>query len=120
MLGQLRRVLFEACAVVALERLREDDLLIGIKSTALKFGRGSLYWIGAFFAAALILIDATAWLAGGGILSHIGIAGAALHAAWQLVRIDIDDPARCLKLFRSNRGFGLIILAGFLLDTLAR
>ncbi len=99
---------------------KEDDVLIGIKSTALKFGRMSITWIGAFFAAALLLIDAGAWLAGGGIPSHIGIAAAALHAIWQLSRLDIDDPARCLKLFRSNRDFGLIILLGFLLDTLLK
>ena len=61
-----------------------------------------------------------AWLAGGGIPSHIGIAAAALHAIWQLSRLDIDDPARCLKLFRSNRDFGLIILLGLILDTLTR
>jgi 4-hydroxybenzoate polyprenyltransferase len=99
---------------------KEDDILIGIKSTALKFGSISIYWIGAFFGLALILIDASVWLAGGGILSHIGIAGAALHAAWQLSRLDIDDSGRCLKIFRSNRDFGLIILLGFILDTLAR
>jgi 4-hydroxybenzoate polyprenyltransferase len=99
---------------------KEDDILIGIKSTALKFGSTSIYWIGAFFGLALILIDASVWLAGGGILSHIGIAGAALHAAWQLSRLDIDDSGRCLKIFRSNRDFGLIILLGFILDTLAR
>jgi 4-hydroxybenzoate polyprenyltransferase len=99
---------------------REDDILIGIKSTALKFGRASIYWIAAFFGAALILLDAAAWLAGGGILSHIGIAAAALHAVWQLRRLDIDDPGRCLALFRSNRDFGLIILLGFILDTLTR
>src|SRR5437868_7271720 len=80
---------------------KEDDILIGIKSTALKFGSASIYWIAAFFAGALILIDGAVWLAGGGILSHIGIAGAGLHAAWQTARLDIDDSRRCLKLFRS-------------------
>jgi 4-hydroxybenzoate polyprenyltransferase len=99
---------------------REDDVLIGVKSTALKLGETSPAWIAGFFAAALLLLDAAVWLAGGGILSHIGIAAALVHAAWQVRRLDIDDPVRCLSLFRSNRDFGLIIAAGFLLDSLIR
>jgi 4-hydroxybenzoate polyprenyltransferase len=87
-----------------------------VKSTALKFGRASVYWIGLFFAAAIALIDAAIWLAGGSLIAHMGAAGAALHAAWQNSRLDIDDPTRCLMLFRSNRQFGLIVLAGLLID----
>jgi 4-hydroxybenzoate polyprenyltransferase len=95
---------------------KEDDALIGVKSTALKFGHASIYWISLFFAAALILIDAAIWLAGGGLIAHIGVAGAALHAAWQISLLDIDDSARCWMLFLSNRQFGLIVLAGLLID----
>jgi 4-hydroxybenzoate polyprenyltransferase len=97
---------------------KEDDALIGIKSTALKLGDRSLAWLALFFALALGLIDAAVWLAGGGIIAHCGVAGAALHAAWQLARFDAANPARCLELFRSNRIFGLIITLGLLLDSL--
>jgi len=97
---------------------KEDDALIGVKSTALKFGDRSIWWLGLFFALALGLIDAAVWLAGGSIIAHVGIAGAALHAAWQLARFQPDNGARCLELFRSNRIFGLIITLGFLLDSL--
>jgi 4-hydroxybenzoate polyprenyltransferase len=96
---------------------KEDDILIGVKSTALKFGDSTVYWLAGFFAAALICIDAGIWLAGGGILGHIGVAAAALHAAWQIARLDIDDPRRCLSLFKSNREFGLIVLAGLIADS---
>ncbi|MGE0006129.1 MAG: 4-hydroxybenzoate octaprenyltransferase [Parvibaculaceae bacterium] len=99
---------------------KEDDILIGVKSTALKFGAASSLWIGGFFAAALLLIEASLWLAQAGLLAHMGVAAAALHAAWQISRLDIDDPRRCLALFRSNREFGLLILLGLLLDTLTR
>ncbi|CAN5216994.1 4-hydroxybenzoate octaprenyltransferase [soil metagenome] len=98
----------------------EDDILIGVKSTALKFGASSPRWIAGFFIAALVLADGAIWLAGGGLFSHIGIAAAALHAAWQIARLDIGNPARCHAIFLSNRNFGLIILAGLLLDTLTR
>ena len=97
---------------------KEDDALIGVRSTALKFGAASIYWIGGFFALAIVLIDVSLWLAGAGLIAHIGVAGAALHAAWQVARLDISDPQRCLSLFRSNRNFGLIILAGIILDSL--
>jgi 4-hydroxybenzoate polyprenyltransferase len=99
---------------------KEDDILIGVKSTALKFGASTAYWLVAFFILALALIDASIWLAGGGILAHIGVAGAALQAAWQIARLDIDDPRRCLKLFKSNREFGLIILFGLIADCVLR
>ncbi|WP_119271893.1 4-hydroxybenzoate octaprenyltransferase [Taklimakanibacter deserti] len=99
---------------------KEDDVLIGVKSTALKFGAASAWWIGGFFVLALLLIEASLWLAQARLLAHMGVAAAALHAAWQISRLDINDPQRCLKLFRSNREFGLLILLGLLLDTLTR
>jgi 4-hydroxybenzoate polyprenyltransferase len=99
---------------------KEDDLLIGVKSTALKFGAATPRWLAAFFAAALLLIWLAGWLAGAGVPFTIGIVVAALHAIWQLRRLDIADPGRCLMLFRSNRDFGLIIFAGAMLDSLTR
>ena len=95
---------------------KEDDILIGVKSTALRLGAASPKWLAGFFAMALILIDAAGWLSGAGIIFHTAMAAAALHAAWQLSRLDIDDPGRCLKLFRANRDFGLIIFAGAFAD----
>jgi 4-hydroxybenzoate polyprenyltransferase len=97
---------------------KEDDALIGVKSTALKFGDRSIYWLALFFAASLALIDAAIWLAGGSLIAHVGVAGAALHAAWQLSRFDAGDPQRYLELFRSNRIFGLIIAIALLTDCL--
>jgi len=97
---------------------KEDDALIGLKSTALKFGDRSLWWLAVFFALAIALIDAAVWLAGGSIIAHVGVAAAALQAAWQLARFAPDNGPRCLELFRSNRIFGLIISFGFLLDSL--
>ena len=95
---------------------KEDDILIGVKSTALRLGAASPKWLAGFFAMALILIDAAGWLSAAGIIFHTAMAAAALHAAWQLSRLDIDDPGRCLKLFRANRDFGLIIFAGAFAD----
>ncbi|MBM3520752.1 MAG: 4-hydroxybenzoate octaprenyltransferase [Alphaproteobacteria bacterium] len=98
----------------------EDDLLVGIKSTALKFGDKSKPWIASFFAAALALIALSFWLAGAGLLAHIGVACAALHAAWQVARFEAGNAALALALFRSNRDLGLIIAVFLLLDCLIR
>ncbi len=99
---------------------KEDDALIGLKSTALRLGQESPRWLAGFFAAALALIAMAGWLAGAGFVYHIGVAAAGLHAVWQLARLDIDDPARCLKLFRSNRDFGLLIFAAAFADSAIR
>ena len=97
---------------------KEDDVLIGVKSTALKFGAASPYGSADSSHWPSLLIEAACGLRKRRLLAHMGVAAAALHAAWQVSRLDIDDPQRCLKLFRSNRDFGFLILLGLLLDTL--
>ena len=45
---------------------------------------------------------------------------APLQLAWQVATLDIDDPDNCLRLFRSNRDYGLILFAGLVADCLWR
>lgn len=98
---------------------REDDALIGIKSTALLFGDKTKAALATFFALAVALIGLAGWLAGAGGYFVAGLAGFAVHLAWQISRIDIADPELCLRLFKSNRDAGLILFAGMILDALA-
>jgi 4-hydroxybenzoate polyprenyltransferase len=95
---------------------REDDALIGIKSTALLFGQNTRQMLVVFYALAVVLIGAAGTMAGGGAVFALGLAAFALHLAWQIVRLDIDDPALCLKLFKANRDAGLILFGAMLLD----
>ena len=95
---------------------REDDLLIGIKSTALLFGEQTPTMLASFYVAAVVLISAAGLMAGGGVIFTIGLIGFAAHLAWQVTRLDIDDPAHCLVLFKSNRDAGLILFGAMLLD----
>jgi 4-hydroxybenzoate polyprenyltransferase len=99
---------------------KDDDLLIGLKSTALKFGAATPRWLLLFFALALLLIWFAGLLAGAGWVFTIGIVAAAFHAIWQLRQLDIADAGRCLMLFRSNRDFGLLVFAGAVLDSLMK
>jgi 4-hydroxybenzoate polyprenyltransferase len=96
---------------------RDDDLLIGIKSTALLFGDRTATMLATFYAGAIVLIAAAGFMAGGGIVFTIGIVAFAAHLAWQVTRLDIDDPAHCLVLFKSNRDAGLILFGAMLLET---
>lgn len=96
---------------------KEDDALIGVKSSALRLGMQTRPALALFYAATL------AMFAFGGILSHfsayyyLALAPGALHFAWQWRRLDIEDPLRCLEVFRSNRNAGLLLLAPLLLET---
>ena len=95
---------------------KEDDVLIGVKSTALQFGESTKFWLIGFFALALIAIDAALWLVQASLVAHIGVALAAVHAVWQIQRFKTSDQALCLQLFKSNRDFGLIITVFLFLD----
>jgi len=99
---------------------REDDALLGLKSTAILFGARTKPMLAVFYAAAVILIGIAGFAAGGGAVFAVGLLAFAAHLAWQIVRLDIDDPELCLMLFKSNRDAGLILFAGFVLDALAR
>jgi 4-hydroxybenzoate polyprenyltransferase len=95
---------------------REDDALIGIKSTALLFGERTKPMLVAFYAPAVVLIGTAMWAAGAGVVSALALAAFAAHLAWQVVRLDIDDPDNCLRVFKSNRDAGLILFAGLVID----
>lgn len=98
---------------------KEDDALIGIKSTALRLGSATRRWLLLFYGATIVLAAAAAYMAGSHWLFYVGLAAASGHLAWQGARLDIDDAARCLTLFRANRGFGWLLLAAFLAGRLA-
>jgi 4-hydroxybenzoate polyprenyltransferase len=95
---------------------REDDLLVGIKSTALLFGERTPTMLASFYVVAVVLISAAGLIAGGGLIFTLGLIAFAAHLAWQVTRLDIDDPAHCLVLFKSNRDAGLILFGAMLLE----
>lgn len=93
---------------------KQDDKAIGIRSTALLWGEQSKRWIAVCYAATVTLIIAAGFSAEHrwAIVAAGGIA--ALHFAWQVLTVDLDDPATCLSRFQSNRWIGWIILVGLL------
>ena len=88
---------------------REDDALVGVHSTARLFGEATRPFLAVCYAVMLALLAAAGSLAG---LSWVFDAAMALPAAmlvWQVARIDIHDPALCLRLFKLNREVGLAV-----------
>lgn len=90
---------------------KKDDIKAGVKSTSLKFGDKTKQYLILFYGATIILL----WLVGALLkvnfwyhaLLFVGI----LQFVWQILYVDIDDPKKCLRVFKSNNYFGLIILA---------
>src|SRR6185437_6711569 len=95
---------------------REDDALIGIKSTARLFGPRTKPMLAVFYTMAVVLIAAAGYEARAGLIFAVGLAAFAIHLGWQIVRLDIADPDICLAVFKSDRDAGLILFAGMVLD----
>jgi len=99
---------------------KEDDALIGVRSTARLFGTRTRPLLILFYGVATLLFAAAFFLAGAGPLAYLGLAAGAVHLGWQVKAIAIDDPDNCLMLFRSNRDYGWIVFAGLVADMLLR
>jgi len=89
---------------------KEDDALIGVKSTALKFADNTRYWLAGFYTLTLLSLVICGILLTLSPLFYIAGAAAAAHLAWQLYRLDINNADQCLFLFKSNKIFGAIVL----------
>ncbi len=92
----------------------EDDALVGVKSTARLFAERTKPALIALYAVALALFAVAFYLAGAGPIAWLGLAAGAAHMAWQVATLDIHDPERCLKLFKSNSHFGWIVFVGLM------
>ena len=97
---------------------RDDDAIIGVRSTARLFGARTRPALAIFFSGAVLLIGTAGALAGARWFFALGLGAFAVHLAWQVRKLDIDDPAGCLALFRANRDAGLFLFAGLVLEAL--
>jgi 4-hydroxybenzoate polyprenyltransferase len=99
---------------------KEDDALIGVKSTALKLGARTKPWLAGFSVATVILFEIAMALAHLGWPAMLAVAAVALHLTWQILTVELDDPSDCLAKFRSNRWIGWLLLIGIIAGQLAR
>lgn len=94
---------------------KEDDALIGVRSTARLFGGNTKRWLVGFYLVAWV-----AWLTAGGMVElgigfYTGMVAVGAHLAWQIYRLDINNGANCLTVFKSNRDLGLIVFVSILM-----
>jgi len=92
---------------------REDDALIGVKSTARLFGAKTVQWLWLFIALFGVLTIFSLVLSTQGtslLAALLGVCAFEAHLIWQISRFDADDQSGLLRLFRSNRDAGLIVV----------
>ena len=94
---------------------KEDDILIGVKSTALKLGDATKPWLWAFYGGATALLALAGGLVGLSWPFYVVLAVVAAHFAWQVLSLDLDDPKDCLAKFKSNQTVGLLVFAAIVL-----
>jgi 4-hydroxybenzoate polyprenyltransferase len=98
---------------------KEDDALIGVRSTALLLGDATPGWLVGFYVTTLALLAAAGMAAGKGLLFFLAL----LPVAWLLLRqtrgLSLDDPVDCLARFRANRDAGLAVVVALALGLIA-
>ncbi len=91
----------------------EDDAIVGIRSSALRLGRHVRGGVALFFLMAIAGWAMAIWTVRPQALALAGLTPVALHLAWQVATLRIDDPVDPLAKFRSNRMAGLLAALAF-------
>ncbi|MNY23282.1 4-hydroxybenzoate octaprenyltransferase [compost metagenome] len=97
----------------------EDDVMAGVKSSARRLGSQVKPGVAIFYVLAVLLAGAAGFVAGLGPVFYVGLAAYALHLAWQVKALKPEDGVLALRLFKSNREAGLILLAAIAFNGLA-
>ena len=93
---------------------REDDALVGIRSSALRLGRRVHLGVALFYAGAVALWGLAFWLLRSDWVALLALLPAALHLGWQVATLDPAEPANPLDRFRANRWTGALVAAACL------
>ena len=91
---------------------KEDDALIGVKSSALRLGTKTVPALYFFYGATIAVLAMVGSVAGLGMAFTVALVVAAAQLVWQIREGRIDDPADCLVKFKSNRIVGWLVLVG--------
>jgi 4-hydroxybenzoate polyprenyltransferase len=93
---------------------KEDDAIVGVRSTARLFGDNTKSWLAALYGGALMCFAVAFAAAQTPVVALAGLIAAGAHLARQIMVLDIDNPDQCLKLFKSNNQVGWLIFIGLI------
>ncbi|VDP34780.1 unnamed protein product [Heligmosomoides polygyrus] len=96
---------------------KTDDIMIGVKSTALRFGENTKPWLTGFGTAAVAGLGLAGYLADQTWPFYLALAGTSTHLAWQIGSVNINDSSDCFRKFKSNQWMGAILFAGIVAGT---
>ncbi|CAI9091907.1 OLC1v1027018C1 [Oldenlandia corymbosa var. corymbosa] len=97
---------------------KEADAKLGLKSTALLFGDSIKVWLAGFGVATISGFALTGFNANIGWPYYTSLVAAAYHLAWQIVTVDLENPADCKLKQKSNKWIGVILFFGIVLGKL--
>ncbi|KAL4226454.1 Para-hydroxybenzoate--polyprenyltransferase [Mactra antiquata] len=97
-----------------------DDMLIGVKSTALKFGDQTKPWLTGFSTGMIGCLLLTGHLSDQTWPYYAAVVTTAAHLAHQIYTVDLNNPDDCLKKFKSNTQLGAVMFIGIVLGTLLK
>ncbi len=95
---------------------KEDDALIGLGSTALRFGDDTVSYVGALYGSGVVLWLIAGALAGAHLIYFLAVTLVFLQMSWQVATLDVKDAANCLRRFQSNRDVGIAVFIGLAAD----
>lgn len=98
---------------------KEDDLKVGVKSTALRFGDSTKEWISGFGTACISSLALCGFNSDIGWPYYACLVAASGHLVWQIWTVDLSSRIDCNKKFVSNKWFGAIVFSGILLGRLS-
>jgi 4-hydroxybenzoate polyprenyltransferase len=98
----------------------KDDLLMGIKSTAIKLQEHTRRYLVGFYGAAILLLWAAGVAIDMGLLFYVFLILAMVQLLWQVYTVDLTVPQDCWRKFTSNQFFGVLVFLGSVLGALFR
>jgi len=93
---------------------KEDDAIVGVRSTARLFGANTKPWLVGLYGGALLCFALAFASAQAPVVALAGLIAAGAHMTRQITTLDIDNPDQCLRLFKSNNIVGWLIFAGLI------
>ncbi|MBN9222399.1 MAG: 4-hydroxybenzoate octaprenyltransferase [Mesorhizobium sp.] len=93
---------------------KEDDAIVGVRSTARLFGDNTKAWLAGLYGGTLICFAIAFAAAQAPVVALAGLIAAGAHMARQIAVLDINNPDQCLRLFRSNNQVGWLIFLGLI------